>query len=54
VKGDPAVCPRERKHHDETGGASVEAIGRNDQGWPDEILLMAARWAEIDRPDFTA
>ena len=54
VKGNPALRPCKRKHHDEARGAPIEAVGRNDHRWADKILLMSSRWAEIDRPDLTA
>ena len=54
VKGNPSSCSRQGKHHHKARGASVEAIGRDDHRRANEVLLMAARWAEVDRPDFTA
>jgi len=54
VKRNPALRPRDGKHDYKAGRAPVEAIGRNHHRWADEILLMPARRAEIDRPDFAA
>jgi hypothetical protein len=54
VKRNPTLCPRDRQHHDEARGATVEGIGRNDDRWADEVLLVASCGAQIDRPDFAA